>query len=216
MLTHTLCMDGRTRSWRVYGFFPPCAGGARRPTESADVFVSVRVIDFAWTALGIPGAHNGTLTSPSTAANQTAELVASHSNAITEARYLFSMGPLMQFFREGSHWRWADSSRAKALLDEAFLALVGPRVPEDDVREAEAKEAKKAAGKVAKVTTKDAAKTAAAAAPSTATAAAPAVAEEGVFVARELASAVNTPELIAAHKAVSVCVCVWVCVCVCV
>ena len=103
-----------------------------------------------------------------------------------------------------------ENAKAKAYLDEAFLALVGPRVPADDEREAEAKEAKKNAQKAGKAAATATAKAAAAAPaeaaaapPAGAAAAASAVPEEGVFVARELKAAVNSPALLAEHKAVS-------------
>lgn len=147
-------------------------------------------------------------------AAKVADILAKSRDTIVSQRYLFAPATLMGQLREGD-WKWADMGRAKTLLDEGFLALVGPRTPDDDVREVEAKEAKKTAGK-AKPAPAASPKAPAAGADSgsnSSTAAAGAASggagattqTAGVldekFVARELAAAVNTPELIAAHVA---------------
>lgn len=112
--------------------------------------------------------------------------------------------------------------KAKALIDERFAALVGPRTPEDDVREAAARESKKKAGgskKEGKASAAADGKPAAAAAAgassapaagAAAAAAGPAAAAgggeapssgSGAFEGRELKAAFNTPALLAAHAA---------------
>ena len=174
---------------------------------------------------------------------QADEVIAAARADIEEQRFLFLPATLLSKFSEGT-WKWADRVRtaltaadkptglaiprrvpralqgkAKALIDERFAALVGPRTPEDDVREAAAKEAKKKGGaaKGGKAAAAPAAASAASAAPAAggaataAVAAAPAAASSGApesaavsrdaFEGRDLASAHNTPALLAAHAA---------------
>jgi hypothetical protein len=87
-----------------------------------------------------------------------------------------------------------------------FLFSAGPRTAEDDAREAEAKEARKTASKAKAKEEKAAA--AAVPAPSNGGEGAGAVraadSVETAFSARELKAALNTPELLEAHRAVSV------------
>jgi len=153
-----------------------------------------------------------------------AEVVAEHAAVLVEQRYAF---PILDLFKvvKGGRFAWADGGKLKAAFDAAILALLGPRTAEDDKRVAEALAAKKAAGGKAgaaaagagaatgKVggSSKSTAVTAAASVSSgaAATASVPAAtggaeqaAEESVFVARELASAVNSPALLAEHRKV--------------
>jgi hypothetical protein len=93
----------------------------------------------------------------------------------------------------------------KAAVDEGFAAMVGPRTPDDDVREAALREARKAASKGEGKAGKAAAGGAGAAASAPAGAGSMTqgvgVAADSVFAAREVAAAQNTPELVAAHVA---------------
>jgi glutaminyl-tRNA synthetase len=132
---------------------------------------------------------------------------------------------LLKAAKADGNWKWADGAKLEAAVSQAVLELLGPRGPADDAMDAEAK-AKKA------VPAKASANSAAAAASSTATAgsaaasAAPAKAaadaaatagsaaggEPGglvvdditrAFVARDLSSMKNSPELLAEHKRIT-------------
>lgn len=145
------------------------------------------------------------------------EVIERFKTQLQEERYLFVMGNLMLAFKEEEAggagvvhgWQWAEGKLVKTIIDAEVLALLGPRGPEDEVREAEIKAARKAAGKAAN---KPAAAPANAATPAVSSSSVPlppssstsasTTAETG-FDARILASAINSPELKAAHLAVT-------------
>lgn len=144
------------------------------------------------------------------------EIISKVKDQLVSERYLFSTSNLMAGFKEGD-WCWADGKTAKAAIDAEVLALLGPKNADDDKRAADALAAKKAADKAAakaKVEGTAAPKAAASGGAATATSAAatsagssveaaPTGPAEGAFDARELKAAVNSPELIAAHRAIT-------------
>jgi len=114
---------------------------------------------------------------------------------------------------ESAHWQWADGKLVKAAVDAEVLALLGPRGAADETREAEIKAARRAAEKAAAAEKKRSAGSgapSAAEAPPAVSASAPVpppsssssstAFDAGSFDARFLQSAVNSPELIAAHE----------------
>ena len=146
------------------------------------------------------------------------EIIERFKDQLKEERYLFVMGNLMLAFKEEEAgggaavrgWQWAEGKLVKTIFDAEVLSLLGPRGAEDEVREAEVKAARKAAGKVANKPA--AAPPTNASAPSVASSSVPlppsssvgsATSAETGFDARILASAVNSPELKAAHLAVT-------------
>jgi glutaminyl-tRNA synthetase len=148
------------------------------------------------------------------------EIVELYKDQLKDERYLFVMGNLMLAFKEETTssnrgWLWAEGKIVKSAIDAEVLALLGPRGPEDEIREAEIKAARKAAGKIANKPTppvsasvtatkpSDIASTAASLpTPPTSTLVTPTTGETG-FDARILASAINSPELKAQHLSVT-------------
>jgi glutaminyl-tRNA synthetase len=158
---------------------------------------------------------------PAQVADKAKEVVAAQREALLRDRYTgLNIGAFLAACKEGD-WAWADGKLVKDSVDAEILALLGPKTAEDEKRDAEFKAAKKAAGGKAAAAGSSAAAGSAAAGPAAGGAASAASSSAGagagaggvgvhragaveqVFDARELKAAINTPELIAEHRAVT-------------
>jgi len=146
---------------------------------------------------------------------QVKKFIEQNKEKLLRDRYLIQIGELLASFREEGDWAWAEGSILKQAMDKEILALLGPKNSDDEKRIAEANAAKRAADKEkskansAKTTT---ATSTAAATPTTNASSSSssngnvtlsthsAGTVEQILGARELQSAINSPELIEQHR----------------
>ncbi len=150
-------------------------------------------------------------------ASSVGAIVDENAEMLVAERYLFNAASLLGPVRERfPRMAFADGKAVKQELDGRVLALLGPRTEADDEAVKEAKRAKKSAGKKARKADPAPAPAAAAAASSAAAGAdggadgaagagtgESAAAITAAFAARDLASARNSDELLAAHAKVT-------------